>query len=223
LPATCKVLYHHCDDATDGRDFPLAVHTLVVAPEPVMVGRSATALPVVSSKVVTMSPYQHSAFLPSDHDAVEHLLDLAFGPNRRTKTSYRLREGSTAVVGLSHVVREAGMGIVGAISYWPLAIGAKGTKALLLGPLAVHPQRQNLGIGLLLMRETLAVATAQGHRLVLLVGDAPYYARVGFQQVPEGQLLLPGPVDPKRLLYLDLVERACAEAQGLVVAAHRHT
>ena len=170
-----------------------------------------------------VSPFQLSPALPSDHDAIEHLLDLSFGPQRRTKTSYRLREGSTAAPGLSQVIRDAELGVVGAISYWPLAIGAKGTKALLLGPLAVHPLRQNLGIGLKLMRETLAMAEAQGHRLVLLVGDAPYYARVGFAQVPEGQILMPGPVDPKRLLYREFAEGALAEAHGLMMGAHRYS
>jgi predicted N-acetyltransferase YhbS len=163
-----------------------------------------------------------SPALPSDHDAIEHLLDLSFGTERRTKTSYRLREGSTAVEGLSQVVRDEALGVVGAISFWPLVVGAKGTKALLLGPLAVHPARQNLGIGLQLMRTTLATATAAGHRLVLLVGDQPYYGRVGFVQVAEGQVLMPGPVDPKRLLALELVEGALAEAHGLMMAAHKY-
>jgi predicted N-acetyltransferase YhbS len=166
--------------------------------------------------------FETSPFLPSDHDAVEHLLDLSFGVQRRTKTSYRLREGGTAVDGLSRVVREESLGLVGAIAYWPLAIGAKGNKALLLGPLAVHPERQNLGIGLMLMRETLEKARLGGHRLVMLVGDLPYYARVGFSQVPEGRLILPGPVDVKRLLCLELVSGSLLDAQGLVMAAHRY-
>jgi predicted N-acetyltransferase YhbS len=164
-----------------------------------------------------------SPTLPSDHDASEHLLDLSFGTERRTKTSYRLRDGSTAVEGLSQIVRDETLGVVGAISYWPLAVGAKGTKALLLGPLAVHPERQNLGIGLLLMQKTLEMAKAAGYRLVLLVGDAPYYGRVGFAQVPEGQVLMPGPVDPKRLLALELVEGALDKAHGLLMAAHRNS
>jgi predicted N-acetyltransferase YhbS len=194
----------------------------VAAPDPIGKGRLATTLPILSPEVA-MTTYSLSPALPSDIDAVEHLLDLSFGPNRRTKTSYRLREGATAARHLSHVVRDDKLGVVGAISYWPLAIGAKGTNALLLGPLAVHPQRQNLGIGLMLMQQTLAMAKAHGHRLVILVGDAPYYARVGFAQVTDGQLLLPGPVDPKRLLFLELVEGALTEAQGLVIAAHRHS
>ena len=139
-----------------------------------------------------------------DHQAVEHLLDISFGSDRHAKTSYRLREGNAAVPGLSLVVRDVGVGLSGTISFWPIAIGPKQTPALLLGPLAVHPDRQKLGIGLKLMEEGLARAKAQGHTLVLLVGDEPYYARVGFRKLAPGIVSLPGPVAPERFLYLEL-------------------
>ncbi|QIG46527.1 N-acetyltransferase [Nordella sp. HKS 07] len=161
------------------------------------------------------------AALAADHAATENLLDLTFGLTRSTKTSYRLREGNTAIAGLSLVTREAGLGLTGAISFWPLKIGTAGTDALLLGPLAVHPQRQNIGIGRALMRAGVDKAKALGHPLVILVGDEPYYARVGFKRVPDGQLEMPGPVDPDRLLYLELVEGALAEAHGLVLPPYR--
>jgi predicted N-acetyltransferase YhbS len=154
-----------------------------------------------------------------DHDAVEHLLDLSFGSGRRTKTSYRLREGSAPVPGLSLVVRDPGVRLSGTISFWPLAIGGAQSPALLLGPLAVHPDRQGLGIGLTLMREGLARAAAQGHRLVLLVGDEPYYAKVGFRKLPAGLISLPGPVDPARFLYLELTPGALAGVSGMASAA----
>jgi predicted N-acetyltransferase YhbS len=154
-----------------------------------------------------------------DHDAVEHLLDLSFGSGRRTKTSYRLREGSAPVPGLSLVVRDPGVRLSGTISFWPLAIGGAQSPALLLGPLAVHPDRQGLGIGLTLMREGLARAAAQGHRLVLLVGDEPYYAKVGFRKLPAGLISLPGPVDPARFLYLELSPGALAGVSGMASAA----
>lgn len=150
-----------------------------------------------------------------DHDQIEHLLDLAFGSGRHGKTSYRLREANSPVAGLSLVTRDQGVGISGTISFWPLAIGAKQSPALLLGPLAVHPDRQGLGIGLALMREGLARARGMGHRLVLLVGDEPYYAKVGFARLPEGVIGLPGPVDPKRFLYLELAPGALAGVSGL--------
>jgi predicted N-acetyltransferase YhbS len=142
---------------------------------------------------------------PADHDAVEHLLDLSFGSDRHAKTSYRLRQGNRAIAGLSLVVRDAGAGLSGTISFWPIVIGKAATPALLLGPLAVHPDRQNLGIGRALMREGLARAKAMGYRLVILVGDEPYYSRVGFQRLAHGLIELPGPVDADRLLYLELV------------------
>jgi len=157
----------------------------------------------------------------SDQPLIEQLLDIAFGIDRRVKTSYRLREGSTPADGLSLVVRDADVGLAGSISFWPLAIGVTGTPALLLGPLAVHPKRQNLGVGLTLMQQGLSRAKASGHRFVILVGDAPYYGRVGFETLPEGQLLLPGPVDPKRFLYVELVQGALAGMRGLVLPPHR--
>jgi predicted N-acetyltransferase YhbS len=157
----------------------------------------------------------------ADAAQIEELLDKSFGIDRRTKTSYRLREGNSPVAGLSLVIRDKEVGISGAISFWPLKIGTRGTDALLLGPMAVHPERQNLGIGLSLMREGLGRARAMGHALVILVGDEPYYARVGFARLPENRLLLPGPVDPKRSLYLELVPGALADAQGLVLPPHR--
>ena len=154
--------------------------------------------------------------LSTDHGAIEHLLDLSFGSGRHSKTSYKLRDGNVAVPGLSLVVRDEGVGIAGTISFWPLAVGEAETPALLLGPLAVHPDRQGMGIGLALMREGLSRAKALGHGLVLLVGDEPYYSKLGFHKLPEGLMWLPGPVDPKRFLFLELIPGALNGAAGLV-------
>ena len=158
---------------------------------------------------------------PDDDSAVEHLLDLTFGLARRTKTSYRLREGSQAVLGLSHVIHDRELRLAGAISYWPLVVGQKFSQAILLGPLAVHPARQNLGVGRILMTVTLEKAKQQGHRLVMLVCDAPYYSRVGFEKLPEGLLQLPGPFDPARFLFLELVPGALQGVSGLVLPPYR--
>jgi predicted N-acetyltransferase YhbS len=158
---------------------------------------------------------------PQDQAEIETLLDLAFGIGRRAKTSYRLREGNVTATGLSLVVREAGFGLVGSISFWPLLIGEAQTPALLLGPLAIHPQRQNQGIGKLLLEESLAKAKALGHKLIILIGDAPYYLKAGFQYAPVGQIEMPGPVDPKRLLYLELQADALAGAHGLALPPYR--
>jgi predicted N-acetyltransferase YhbS len=48
----------------------------------------------------------------------------------------------------------------------------------------------------------------------VLVGDEPYYARVGFRRVPKGRAIMPGPVDHARLLVAELVEGAFEGVSG---------
>lgn len=159
---------------------------------------------------------------PQHEGAIEELLDEVFGLSRRVKTSYRLREGEMPVEGLSFVALEAGNRLVGAISFWNVFVGEKGYPALLLGPLAVAPDRQGTGVGRALMKVGLDRAAQIGAKLVILVGDEPYYGRVGFKKAPENQLLMPGPVDPDRLLYLELQNGAMSRAKGLVLAPRRY-
>ena len=91
-----------------------------------------------------------------------------------------------------------------------------GEPALLLGPLTVEPAFRSRGLGEALVMKSLDAARKAGHKLVLLVGDAPYYARAGFKPVPHGQLIMPGPVDPERLLCCELQEGALAAAEGKI-------
>ena len=168
-----------------------------------------------------MKSHPVSEQLPPDNDEIGELLDLAFGIQRRVKTSYRLREGNIAADGLSLVIRIEGFGIAGSISYWPLLIGEKQTPAILLGPLAVHPKWQNNGVGKVLLHESLSRAKALGHKLIVLIGDAPYYLKAGFKHAPVGQIEMPGPVDPRRLLYLEMEQGALTQAQGLALPPWR--
>jgi len=158
---------------------------------------------------------------PGDQPFIEDLLDQVFGLSRRAKTSYRLREGEKSVEGLSFVALDDDGKLIGAVSFWHLFIGEGGMPALLLGPLAVSPALQGKGVGRALMHHGLDLARGMGHRLVILVGDEPYYARVGFARLPEGRLILPGPVDPARFLYLELQPGALNDAEGLVLPPAR--
>lgn len=151
---------------------------------------------------------------PGDGLAIEALHEAAFGPGRYAKTAYRLREGLAPVPGLSYVVRDGGGMLLGSVRYTAVTVG--GTPALFLGPLAVIPARQRNGIGLRLIGESLETARRQGHALVLLVGDEAYYSKVGFTCVEKGRVTLPGPVDPARLLFLELKNGAMAGVSGMV-------
>ena len=148
---------------------------------------------------------------PDDAEAIQHLNERVFGPGRFARTAYRIRERADPDPSLSFVAR-VGTLMVGANAMTPIAIG--NAKALLLGPLIVEPVFRSQGIGEALVARSLEAARAQGWKLVILVGDEPYYARVGFQRVPSGRIILPGPVDPARLLYCELEAGALEAAQG---------
>jgi predicted N-acetyltransferase YhbS len=151
-----------------------------------------------------------------DEPALSELSAEAFGPGRFARTAYRVREGIPPVPSLS-LTAWLDNGLVGGIRFTALTIGGEG-RALLLGPLVVHPANKGNGFGKALAEEGIARARAQGFRLVVLVGDMPYYGRFGFVPIPRGQITLPGPVDPARLLGLELAPGALREAAGLVQA-----
>ena len=148
--------------------------------------------------------------------AREALLDEAMGAARHSKTSERLRDGRLPAQGLAFVALD-GDEVVGTLRLWHVTAG--GVPALLLGPLAVAQSHRSLGLGGKLIRHALAAAALRGHKAVLLVGDAPYYARFGFNAKLTGALTLPGPVDVKRFLGFEIAPGALAAAQGMVVAA----
>jgi predicted N-acetyltransferase YhbS len=152
---------------------------------------------------------------PGDIAAREALLDEAFGPARRRKTSERLREGRLPAEGLSLIAAESGR-VVGTIRLWPIACGNR--EALLLGPMAVAADCRNRGIGSALVRRALRHARRRGHGAVLLVGDAPYYGRFGFSTEKTADLRLPGPFERRRLLAIELTPAALDGARGLVRA-----
>jgi predicted N-acetyltransferase YhbS len=151
-----------------------------------------------------------------DIAARENLLDVSFGEDRCAKTSERLREGRLPAAGLSFVALESGR-LVGTVRLWHVTAGP-GRPALLLGPLAVAPENRNRGIGSALMARALREARRVGHRAVLLVGDAPYYARFGFSGTQTGALWLPGAFEPERLLARELDAGALDGAHGLISA-----
>src|SRR5580692_1509977 len=152
----------------------------------------------------------------SDIAAREALLDVAYGAERFTKTSERLREGRLPADRLALVAVEHGQ-VIGTVRLWQVAAGP-GRAALLLGPLAVHPEHRNRGIGSTLVRRAIARARMLGHEVVLLVGDAPYYSRFGFTAAQTGELWMPGRFERDRLLALELKPQALVSARGMIGA-----
>jgi predicted N-acetyltransferase YhbS len=160
------------------------------------------------------APFAIRSERASDVVAREALLDACFGESRSQRTCQRLRDGRAPAEGLAlSAVREGRL--VGTVRLWHVSAG--GIPALVLGPLAVDHTCRKLGVGAALMDHALAAATTRGHRAVILLGDAPYYARFGFSTLKTGELSLPGPFERDRLLGLELSEGALDGAWGMVV------
>lgn len=153
--------------------------------------------------------------LPGDAEAVDALIEAAFGPGRLAKAAERLRERNAPSPGLSVVAREDGR-VVGCARMWPVHIGP--TAAILLGPFAVDAGARRLGLGAALIEAACAATKTAGHDLVLLVGDAAYFERQGFVRVDRKAITMPGPVDMRRVMVLPLKPGAELGLSGVVTA-----
>jgi predicted N-acetyltransferase YhbS len=156
------------------------------------------------------------SILPETADdaiAIERLHERTFGPGRFAKTAYRLREQADHIRELSFTAR-IGTLLIGSVWLSPIRIGD--AKALLLGPVTVEPAFRDRGVGQALIDRALKEAAAKGHRLVVLVGDEAYYDKCGFKRIPKGRAIMPGPVDPGRLLVAELSAGAFDGVSGPV-------
>ena len=133
----------------------------------------------------------------ADAQAIEALLDHAFGPGRFAKASERVRETAEFRPDLSVCAMEAGR-LVGSVRMWRVHVGAE--PAIFLGPLAVETDARSSGIGAVLVEAACRAAEAAGFPVVLLVGDVPYFGKFGFSADHTAQVRLPGPVDQRRVL-----------------------
>ncbi|WP_412562102.1 GNAT family N-acetyltransferase [Thalassobius sp. MITS945101] len=140
--------------------------------------------------------FQFSVESKDDWWEVEALYDLCFAPGRTALSSYRLRDEVDPVAELSLLARDGEGILAGAIRYWPVRVGDD--VALLLGPVAVHPTHQGEGLAALLIQDSMERATRLGWARVMLVGDAPYYSRYGFERLPD--VVMPPPTNPDRVL-----------------------
>ncbi len=138
---------------------------------------------------------------PQDRAEVDALIDRAFGPGRFAKTAERLREGSRMHLEMS-VCAWIGGQLAGAVRLWPASINAR--SAIFLGPIAVEKALRRHGLGAELVEQACARARAAGEQVVILVGDLDFFGPLGFEPIPLGRVVPPGPVDPRRLLWMAL-------------------
>jgi predicted N-acetyltransferase YhbS len=154
--------------------------------------------------------------LPADLAPVEALNAAVSGPGRFAKTAYRLREGVPAEPSLSFVAHSAGV-LAGSVRLTRVSLGSQ--TGLILGPLVVAPGFAGKGAGRTLVRIALDAAARQDYPWVMLVGDEPYYGPLGFRLLPGNPVTLPGPADPRRVLFAELQAGACTGLKGVIARA----
>jgi predicted N-acetyltransferase YhbS len=153
---------------------------------------------------------------PHDAPLIDALIDRAFGPGRHAKAAERLRENNSLLPDLSFTAWEGGR-LIGSVRLWPVAIG--GAPVVFLGPIAVEAEMRKHRIGQSLVERACEAAAQAGWSAVLLVGDAPYFERVGFSAAPAKGVVMPGPVDQRRVLLKALSDGGADGLSGLVSGA----
>lgn len=164
--------------------------------------------------------FKLTAEKPEHRDAIERVLDRAFGPGRFAKTSERVREqGAVFEPMLTRVALSEAGDVIGVCRIWRVEVGAQ--PAYFLGPLAVDPGEQSAGLGLALVRDAVTACRVSGGSAVLAVGAERFFRPVGFSVVLKGRVTLPGPVDPARFLWLELRPGGLDKMQGELRAPKR--
>jgi predicted N-acetyltransferase YhbS len=145
-----------------------------------------------------------------DGPLVDALVDRAFGPGRFTKVSERVREFATFAPELSVCAWAAdakgGERLVGCARMWRVRVG--GRPVMFLGPFAVEQGERSAGFGARMIERACELAQAAGESHVLLVGDEPYFHRVGFAAAPGREVVMPSPVAQRRVLVRALAPNA---------------
>ncbi len=171
----------------------------------------------VSSRIVDPSFPSFSICSERAEHAVgiEQLYDRCFGPGRYAKTAERLREGNQSLIDMCKVAVDDDGIVVGAVRLWPLQVGQTG-RAVFVGPVAVDNKYRGSRLGLILTQECLALATQAGWPMALLIGDEPYFGKLGFSSIATSDYIPPGYVPPNRLLALELEKGALEKSKGII-------
>lgn len=141
-------------------------------------------------------------------DAIERLLDAAFGPDRHGRTAYLIRAGMPWLPDLSFGIEDECGRLIGSLQSWPVALThVDGTQSplVMVGPVAVDPAVQGTGHGRAMMDAVVSAARMHGSDPLMMIGDPEYYGRFwGFSAERTGGWDCPGPFERRRLLALSV-------------------
>ncbi len=95
---------------------------------------------------------------------------------------HKLRKNKDYLPELSRIAVKDGK-VIGCIMYSKAKIvdGVDTHEIITFGPLCVEPKWQGSGVGELLLRETMKLATNRGYKGIVIFGEPDYYPRIGFK------------------------------------------
>lgn len=153
------------------------------------------------------------------NEAIEALLDAAFGPDRHGRTAYAIRKGMSWLPELSFAAIDEQGAMQGLLQSWPVRIaGDDGEDAdlVMVGPVAVMPDHQGAGLGRKLMDRLMEQAQALHSAPLAMIGDPEYYGRFwGFTAEKTPHWRVPGPVEQRRLL-VRMIDEAPLPESGIM-------
>lgn len=125
--------------------------------------------------------------LPDDYRESEEVVREAFWNHYAPGCAehyllHIMRDSPNFVPKLDYVALSEGkiVGVVVFMKSFILADDGSKHEVLCLGPIAVLPQYQRMGVGRKLIAHTRDLASQLGYRAILLCGDPAYYSKVGF-------------------------------------------
>lgn len=158
-----------------------------------------------------------------DHASTRQVVDDAFRPEDVVTFLDALRADGCV---LREWLAEDSSGPVALIAFsrvWVEQPDGDRTKAAILTPLAVRPDRQRIGIGTRLMEHSLRELEADGETLFFVLGHPGYYPRAGFSAASAQGVASPWSGSRAFMVRGALVPKGRLVLPTVIADAHRRT
>jgi putative acetyltransferase len=152
---------------------------------------------------------------PGDIPAIRHVNEQAFGRAGEAEIVDSLRKRDAVTLSLVAVQDDQ---IVGHILFNPVTIASETDSfaAVALGPMAVLPSHQKLGVGSQLVRAGLAACKKMGQHIIIVLGHPWFYPRFGFKPSRPCGIRWEKDVPEEVFMVAELTEGALNGRSGVV-------
>lgn len=157
---------------------------------------------------------------PVDFPYIFSIHELAFDRIDEANLVNSLRKSDRFIPELALVAESDGE-IIGHIVYTKIEIHQRQERfeSIALAPLSVRPDVQKSGVGSLLMRTSLSLATELNYSSVIVLGHEHYYPKFGFMPTERWGIKTQFDVPASCLMGLELQPGALEHVSGIITYA----